>query len=418
MEIYLSTEQAAAYLGIKERKLYELVAEGAVPCSKVTGKWIFPRAALDRWVESGLARPAGLVLEAAPAIVGGSHDPLLEWALRQSGSGLALLSEGSLAGFRKLEANAVGLAASISTARKRRGMSRPARIPRAHRRGADRLRRARAGLASASGQPQGITNLADLAEQKARLGLRQSGAGAQQLAEQLFASAGLDFSSLTAGMPVYPTGDDLAYAIRTGEVDCGIATRAAAKAQGLDFVSLAWEKFDLAMRRRTYFEPGPQKLFALMRSADFARRARSAHGLSRGGCGVCALQPLRINSGPAPPRRGGGIPCAAIARDDARGGTSLAARSESTSSPAQHPAPAPPRQALHVRAALDQRAQGLGIEPMRFREAEIMLHPRRSLHDGLEVFRQAIPERAGNQQFAGSVRLVETGGKTRFGAMR
>ncbi len=38
MAPYLNTEEAAAYLGIRERKLYELVAQGAVPCSKVTGK--------------------------------------------------------------------------------------------------------------------------------------------------------------------------------------------------------------------------------------------------------------------------------------------------------------------------------------------------------------------------------------------
>ncbi len=279
MEIYLSTEQAAAYLGIKERKLYELVAEGAVPCSKVTGKWVFPRAALDRWVESGLARPAGLVLETAPAIVGGSHDPLLEWALRQSGSGLALLSEGSLAGFRKLEANAVGLAAihlhgaedeaNLAALRESRHITDGVLIGFAER---------EQGLLLPQGNPKGIAGLADLVAMDARLGLRQPGAGAQQLAEQLFERAGLDFSLITAGMPVYPTGDDLAYAIRTGEVDCGIATRAAAKAQALDFVSLAWEKFDLAMRRRTYFEPGPQRLFALMRSPDFARRAEALTG--------------------------------------------------------------------------------------------------------------------------------------------
>ncbi len=287
MEIYLSTEQAAAYLGIKERKLYELVAEGAVPCSKVTGKWIFPRSALDRWVESGLARPAGLVLETAPPIVGGSHDPLLEWALRQSGSGLALLSEGSLAGFRKLEANAVGLAAihlhsaddeaNAAVLRQSRQLTDGVLIAFAER---------EQGLLLPPGNPKGIASLLDLATSKARVGLRQTGAGAQQLAEQLFASTCLDFPSMTLGMPVYPTGDDLAYAIRSGEVDCGIATRAAAKAQGLDFVSLVWEKFDLAMRRRTYFEPGPQRLFALMRSPDFARRAEALTGYRVAEAGV------------------------------------------------------------------------------------------------------------------------------------
>lgn len=279
METYLNTGQAAAYLGIKERKLYELVAEGLVPCSKVTGKWLFPRAALDRWVELGLARPAGLVLEAHPPIVGGSHDPLLEWALRQSGSGLALLSEGSLVGFRKLEENKVGMAAihlhGAEPGANTRCVEQSARLT-------DGVLIAFAereqGLLLAQGNPRGISGLADLVKLKARLGLRQPGAGAQQLAEQIFGRAGLDYAVISRGMPVYATGDDLAYAIRSGEVDAGIATRAAAKAQGLDFVPLIWENFDLALRRRTYFEPGSQKLFALMRTADFARRAEQLTG--------------------------------------------------------------------------------------------------------------------------------------------
>jgi putative molybdopterin biosynthesis protein len=287
MEAYLNTEQAAAYLGIKERKLYELVAEGAVPCSKVTGKWLFPRRALDRWVELGLSRPAGLVLEVAPPIVGGSHDPLLEWALRQSGSGLALLSEGSLAGFRKLEENRVGLAAvhlhgpepQANIRAVEQSMHLPDGVLIAF---AEREQ----GLLLAPGNPKGIASLADLVERQARLGLRQPGAGAQQLAEQLFGKAGLNFADATQGMPIYPTGGDLAYAIRSGEVDAGIATRAAAKAQGLDFVPLAWERFDLALRRRSYFEPGPQKLFTLMRSTEFARRADELTGYRVADAGI------------------------------------------------------------------------------------------------------------------------------------
>ena len=46
----LNTDEAAAYLRMSERKLYELVAAGSVPCSKVTGRWLFPKTALDRWV--------------------------------------------------------------------------------------------------------------------------------------------------------------------------------------------------------------------------------------------------------------------------------------------------------------------------------------------------------------------------------
>ena len=54
----LTTDEAADYLRLSERKLYELVADRAVPCSKVTGRWLFSRTALDRWVSAGLIAPA------------------------------------------------------------------------------------------------------------------------------------------------------------------------------------------------------------------------------------------------------------------------------------------------------------------------------------------------------------------------
>ena len=87
----------------------------AVPCTKVTGRWLFPRAALDRWVTAGLIAPAALAQVAAPPIVGGSHDPLLEWALRESGSGLASLPEGSEEGLRRLTGGEVWSRPSICT---------------------------------------------------------------------------------------------------------------------------------------------------------------------------------------------------------------------------------------------------------------------------------------------------------------
>lgn len=97
-QIWLTTEEAATYLRLKERKLYELVGQSAVPCTKVSGKWLFPRAGLDRWLEAGLSRPAGFDAVPPPPIVGGSQDLLLELAIRESGCGLALLAEGSQAG--------------------------------------------------------------------------------------------------------------------------------------------------------------------------------------------------------------------------------------------------------------------------------------------------------------------------------
>src|SRR5262245_18208425 len=67
----LTTDEAAIYLRLSPRKLYELLAKGAVPCTKVTGRWLFPRAALDRWVMAGLITSAAFAHATAPPIVGG-----------------------------------------------------------------------------------------------------------------------------------------------------------------------------------------------------------------------------------------------------------------------------------------------------------------------------------------------------------
>ncbi|MCU0883443.1 MAG: helix-turn-helix transcriptional regulator [Beijerinckiaceae bacterium] len=280
METYLSTETAAAYLGIKERKLYELVANGAVPCSKVTGKWLFPRAALDRWIEAGLAHPDGFVPLAPPAIIGGSHDPLLEWAVRRSACGLALLSEGSTAGLDRLGRNEIAMAAiHVHGAGADQHADEDANIAavKAQARLTDAVviafARREQGLLTQAGNPLALTTLGDVATRQARLGVRQGGAGAQLLLDRLAAESGLAREAFNRVGEPFATGQDLAFAIRAGEIDCGIASRAVAAAHGLGFVPLAAERFDLVMRRRIYFEPAAQTLLALMREPEFHRHA-------------------------------------------------------------------------------------------------------------------------------------------------
>src|SRR3546814_12655937 len=96
---------------LKERTVYDLVARKAIPCSRVTGKLIFPRRLIDRWVDANVHLATGPIA-VPPPILGGSSDPLLEWASRASGSGLAALVEGSTTGispFSYAQALAVGL---------------------------------------------------------------------------------------------------------------------------------------------------------------------------------------------------------------------------------------------------------------------------------------------------------------------
>jgi putative molybdopterin biosynthesis protein len=292
MSDLLTTEEAALYLRLSERKLYELVAAAAVPCTKVTGKWLFPRAALDRWLAAGLAMPA-LAQAPAPAIVGGSQDPLLDWALRDSGSGLATLPEGSEAGLERLVRGEVAAAAihlhRLDGDDESANVDAVATAPGLHDAVLLAFARREQGLLAAAGNPLQLSDVASIAAKRARLALRPRGAGAQLLLIALIARAGLSLNALPVLSPPCPTAADLAQAIRAGRADCGVATRAVAQAAGLDFVPLTWERFDLVLRQRDYFRPSFQALFKFLRTATFRERAAELGGYDVSAAGEVRL---------------------------------------------------------------------------------------------------------------------------------
>jgi excisionase family DNA binding protein len=285
----LTTDEAAAHLRLSERKLYELVATGAVPCSKVTGRWLFPKAALDRWVTSGLGAKAHLARAPAPPIVGGSQDPLLEWALRESGCGLASLPEGSEAGLRRLVRDEVAAAAvhlhRLAGDDEVANIDAVAQTPGLHDAVLIAFARREQGLLVAPRNPLDLTDIASVAKKRARLAQRPAGAGAQLLLLALLAGAGIDAQALVAVKPPCATGSDLAQAVRAGRADCGIATRSVARATGLDFLPLTWERFDLVLRQREYFLPRLQALFDFVRAPGFREHAAELGGYDVGEAG-------------------------------------------------------------------------------------------------------------------------------------
>ena len=69
-----TTKEVAALLRVKERKIYELVADKAIPASRVTGKLLFPRSLIKAWVQRnvGFARDVE-ALKVLLQVVAGSH---------------------------------------------------------------------------------------------------------------------------------------------------------------------------------------------------------------------------------------------------------------------------------------------------------------------------------------------------------
>ena len=279
----LTTDEAATYLRLSERKLYELVANGAVPCSKVTGRWLFPKAALDRWL---IGRPGDAGRRWRSRRRRSSAAATIRcWNGRcaKAARGLASLPEGSEAGLRRLARGEV-MAAAIHLhrldgddddrqCRRGRARARPAR------RGGDRVRPARAGAAGRAGQSAATRRHRRRSPRRARASRCGRAAPARSFCcWRCWRAPASRSRRSNAVKPACPTGPDIAQAVRAGRADCGIATRSVAQAAGLDFVPLTWERFDLVLRQRDYFLPGPQALFDFVRGRAFRDRAAELRG--------------------------------------------------------------------------------------------------------------------------------------------
>ncbi|MGD9387794.1 MAG: helix-turn-helix transcriptional regulator [Gammaproteobacteria bacterium] len=276
---YLTTAEVAAYLRLKERKVYDLVRQGEMPCVRITGKLLFPRQAIDLWLMNHLeGDERGSV--PVPPVLAGSHDPLLDWAARESGAALAFLCRGSMDGARRLLEGRAMLAGMHVLAPETGEYNQP------HLLGLGGLRdlvvvhwaTRRQGLLLEPGNPHGIHVLADIARPGLRVAHRQPDAGADTLFRWLLGQAGVNQDALALLPHPALTEDDLALEIREGHADAGLAIEASARRHGLDFIPLHHEQFQLALRRRHYFEPPIQRLLEFARGPRLQQRAEEMGG--------------------------------------------------------------------------------------------------------------------------------------------
>ena len=287
MAEFLSTHEVAEYLRIGERKVYELLRQKRIPASRVAGRWLFPRAQVDLWVLRGAQGTQGLPAPGAPPpVIAGSHDPLLEWAVRESGCELALMFDGSLDGLARLAAGralACGMHVPGGDGDWNRHEVGAVALPAP----AVMLEWAwrEQGLIVPAGNPRGLDRVADLAA-GVRVAGRQSGAGSRVLLERLLDEAGVDAGSLTLVEPPARSESDVAMAVLAGKADAGLGIRSTVTAGNLDFVPLARERYDLVVGRRDYFEPAMQALMAFVRTPRFAARAAELGGYDVSGCGA------------------------------------------------------------------------------------------------------------------------------------
>ncbi len=276
----MTTRDVAEYLRIKERKVYELVRQREIPCTRVSGKWLFPKRLIDVWLLEGSEGPRPAMPAASPPIIAGSQDPLLDWALRESGSDIAMLTCGSAGGLDRL-ADGRALGASLHLLDEDSGEYNVAAIRRAlAARHVVALNWAwrEQGLVVAPGNPLGLSDIADLGATGARVVHRQDGSGSELLLRRLLAATGRHVDDLSLLDETAKSETDLGLAVLDGRADAGLAVAAVARRLKLGFVALARERFDLVIGRREYFEPPFQSLVGFARTDRFRRHADALGG--------------------------------------------------------------------------------------------------------------------------------------------
>ena len=285
---YLTTNEVADLLRIRERKVYDMARSGEIPCVRVTGKLLFPRDRIERWLngEPGNSGIRSSERPTLPNVVAGSHDPLLDWAIRESGSGLATFLDGSLDGLDRVvkgEAIAAGMhvlngadgSYNCNAVRDRAGDRPLVLIEWAKR---------QQGLLIAADASDSIRGVDDL--KGCRIVRRQDSAGGAILFRHLVETSGLDMQDLSWNEDVSRTEVEAASAVASGRADAAPGLQTMARQFKLGFVPTQMERFDLLVDRHAWFEAPFQRLFAFTRTDGFAAKAMELSGYDLVGQGT------------------------------------------------------------------------------------------------------------------------------------
>lgn len=260
----LTAKQAAAYLHLNEKKLYELARLNEIPAARVGGKWLFPRPLIDQWL---LEQAHGGALTDR-LLITGSHDPLLASAIQalahdlgadafvaysptDTRHGLALLSRG------RANVSLLGWGSAQASATQHATLLRQFRHPEAW--ASMRMGLREQGVMLRPGLD--IRQLDTLAGFDVRWAMRPTGSSSGHFLTSMLRAKGFGRQDCSIACEALD-GHHAASMIVRDEADCAPGPRALANSYGLDFLSLGWEALDLVMPRNVLFRHLFQQLLA------------------------------------------------------------------------------------------------------------------------------------------------------------
>jgi putative molybdopterin biosynthesis protein len=147
------------------------------------------------------------------------------------------------------------------------------------------------GLIVAPGNPLGLRSIADVAELGAQFINRQSGSGTRMLLDYELRRRSIAPDRIVGYHRELYTHLAVAAAIAGGGADVGLGILAAAKALGLEFVPLAEERYDLAIRGDALASTPVRELLEVIASPEFHAAVAALGGYDLRDCGRLLLSP-------------------------------------------------------------------------------------------------------------------------------
>lgn len=283
---FMNAKQVAEYLDLNEKKVYALANDGLLPATKVTGKWLFPRAMLDKWLLESCHH--GALTDRL--LIAGSDDPLLQMVVGEMANKLgstALVgytSTGTRQGLAMLSKGHVDMCAIHWGHAEEAALRHPALIQQyaGHKNWV---------LIHAFERQQGLVVAHDIAEcvnnrsilpqellaSRWRWAMRQEGAGSMRALSEWLHNHTCTLEMLNQ-VDVCNSERELASCIARGQADVGCASQSTAGEFGLGFIPLCTEAFELVLPRNIYFRTLQQQLLQLLSEPDIQAKGDQLGG--------------------------------------------------------------------------------------------------------------------------------------------
>lgn len=288
-DVFMSVRQVSNYLHLNEKKIYALANEGHIPATKITGKWMFPKELIDKWMLDSTHN--GLLHDRL--IISGSDDPLLYRIVLEYTESLgskALITYSSTAtrlGLKLLNANKVDACCihwGPENESTRRHPSLLQQYSKHHNWVMIRAFKREQGLLLNFSLLEEKPDIPDIFDQKYRWSMRQAGSGSQRFLMEILSKHELNTDLLNVSTTSL-SQREAAASIIMQKTDIAFGTRAIANEFGLDFISLGWEALDFIIPRDIWFRHLFQNLIACIKSDYGQKTAYQLGGYKFDQCG-------------------------------------------------------------------------------------------------------------------------------------